>query len=419
MYYLQGVDDFIGLDDLGAKAKTSCPVNKILSNGKCITAVQAQKQGVSTYADASATIAAQKAAKTSGTVSTASTAVTKTVVPTAGTGTSYTITPLTCTGNKVYSSVQNKCVAPNSAAGIAATGICPGNKIFNNATSKCVTPAQAAKLGLTQPNVVTGCSDGSQPSATGMCANGTCVGGGTACLGGNVGGCGVGQALCPTTGMCGPIANPCVNTINTQCVAGVQAICPTTGVCGPIANPCGGGGTTLPSYTTCSNGLNVPVGTPCPSGSCAQGQTLCTDGITCVSQGMTCPQVAGGCGPGFSACSNGSCVPLGQTCPTLPNTQCGTGSYLDQNYGSPTYGQCVPTSMSPYQSAMLATGSGAGGGGGGMMPGTDQGAPASSAVSADTAVAAPKKSNMMLYLGIGALAIGGLYLFSKSKKGKR
>jgi hypothetical protein len=111
----------------------------------------------------------------------------------------------------------------------------------------------------------------------------------------------------------------------------------------------------------------------------------------------------------------------GQACPPAIGGAgtCPAGTYYDSNPSSPTYGQCPPSGQAALQSQLTSSG----GGGGGGMPSSpdqsqDQGNAPASALTSETH-AAPAKSNTMLYLGLGALVLGGLYLYSKSKKGKR
>ena len=391
MYYLSALDDFIGLDEIGvlgvAKAKTKCSGKQVLINGKCYAPASAAAQSNLTQAQAAA-LATEVAAAPVSTVTRAEITAAKKAVAaqvTAANAAAQTnaVTNLatgaaqtnvvsnininsssgTCPGKKVSSPYTGKCVAPNSPA---ATGVCPGSKVLNPNTGTCLSAAQAAKLGIGTTNT----------------------------------GCPTGYTICSTTGICGLASNPCGSANTGTCPS--PYVLESTGYCSNGQLPTNTGtNTILPGYTECSNGAIVPIG-QCPSGTCGSGQQLCPDMVTCAGIGaavQVCPNAVSQYG-------------------TTPGSQCPAGSYLDSMQGSMTYGQCVPNTQQQLQSQLQS--SGGGGGGGGPSSGdSGQGAPGSALTDGAAPSHVAPKSNTMMYLAIGALAIGGLYLFSKSKKGKR
>lgn len=384
MYYSKQLDDFLGLAELGA-AKTSCPSNKVLVGGKCV--VPTSK-------------AAQAAAQ-------------------AGTVTISTCnSPNQLINGVCYTKAQAKKISAASDA-VAAQAerdrmACPPTMYFNTVSGGCEDAAAACR----QANTVaagSACGTSAATSTSGSMPL-TCDPGYEPNKAGK---------KCVKSKVVKQKASDCA--ITEHLVKGVctTKTCPKNKELDTSTGKCVKAGTSTSTLT--SSGLCPDGSYPDPTTGICGAQPAATNPCaawpgtvfnSATNQCMPSTGTIGGCAPGFTQCPDGTCIVTGSVCPTtqLPTPQCGAGGYYDSNPSSPTYGQCVPSSM-------LQTSYGGGGGyAGGAAAPADAGATPQSLV--DTGAAAPEEekpssSKLWLVLGAGVLVAGGLYLWSKKKKGKK
>ena len=133
--------------------------------------------------------------------------------------------------------------------------------------------------------------------------------------------CGPGQACCPTTGECGPKADPC-------CVP-----CTSDGACCPAGRACIDPGPLRPNHCRCDTATQTPCGrngdgtfrecctdgeAACLGGKCCPAARVCGD--TCCPEGQRCDRTTGTC---CLVCENGRCCQGNQVCidpgATVPN----------------------------------------------------------------------------------------------------